>query len=252
MVVGIQLSSIKKYMQTEADVRVSLHRLAEMGFCIAQIQWTGAEVRPEILAEALRANGMTAVSVQDYTHEVLDNTEYYLRLADACCFSDITISGIPADEMTADGIRRFAQRIEPLHRRLMAEGRTLTFHPRWQELSEVEGEIALSRLLKESHPSLRVLPDMNHVIRAGLDGPSFVSAFAGRADMIHCKDMTDTNREKSHLTVAGQGCVDWKPILDAAKNAGYTYAFVEQESWDGDAFDCMEAGRRYLCSLTNT
>ena len=249
MNVAIQLSSIKKYMQTEEDVRTSLRKLADMGFRIAQIQWTGAEVRPEVLADALRENGITAVSVQDYTHAILADPEYYLRLADSCGFSDITVSGIPAEEMTAEGIRRFADRIAPFHRRLTAEGKTLTFHPRWQELSEVDGEIALLRLMAESDPSLRILPDINHVIRAGLDAPDFVSSFAGRADMLHCKDMTDTSRETSHLTVAGQGCVNWPPILAAAKKAGYRYAFVEQESWDGDAFDCMNAGRQYLCSV---
>lgn len=249
MIVGIQLSSIKKYMQTEADVRTSLRRLADMGYRTAQIQWTGAQVRPAVLADALREVGMTAVSVQDYTHAVLADTEYYLRLADECGFSDITISGIPAEERTPDGIRRFSARIAPLHRRLSAEGRTLTFHPRWQELSDVEGKTVLARLLEEADPSLRVLPDVNHIVRAGLDAPAFVSSLAGRTDMLHAKDMTDTTRETSHLTVVGQGCVDWLPILAAAADAGVKFVFAEQESWEGDAFACMAASRAYLCGI---
>jgi len=249
MITGIQLSSIKAYMQTEAEARRSLGRLAEMGYRAAQIQWTGREVTPAALAAALKESGMYAVSVQDYTHAVLDDAEYYLRLADACAFTDITISGIPAEELTPEGICRFADRIAPFHRQLMAEGRTLTFHPRWQELSDVEGRSVLARLMEASDPALRVLPDVNHIVRAGLDAPAFVTSLAGRISMLHAKDMTDENREKSHLTPVGQGCVDWAPILAAAGKAGVEYVFAEQESWDKDAFSCMKESREYLCGI---
>ena len=114
MIIGIQLSSVKKYMQTVADVRASLRKLADAGYRYAQIQWTGASVTAQEMASALKETGFTAVSVQDYTHVVLNDTEFYLRLADACEFQDITISGIPAEEMTAEGICRFAERIVPL------------------------------------------------------------------------------------------------------------------------------------------
>ena len=250
MIVGIQLSSIKKYMQTASDVRASLRKLADAGYRCAQIQWTGASVTAAEMAFALKETGITAVSVQDYTHAVLDDTEFYLRLADACGFSDVTISGIPAEELTADGICRFAERIAPLHRRLISEGRTLSFHPRWQELSDVDGVCALTRLLDASDPSMRVLPDVNHIIRNKLNAPAFVRSLAGRVDMMHCKDSVDDTRETSHLTVVGQGCVNWQPILAAAEEIGIRYAFTEQESWDGDAFECLALGGQYLSGLS--
>ncbi len=249
MITGIQLSSIKAYMQTESDARNSLARLAEMGYRAAQLQWHTKDVPAAALADALRQNGMYAVSVQDYTHVVLDDPDYYLRLADACAFSDITISGIPAEELSPDGIQRFAERVAPLHRRLRAEGRTLTFHPRWQELADIAGKSVLQRLMDASDPSLQILPDVNHIVRAGLNAPAFVTSLAGHINMLHAKDMTDTNREKSHLTPVGQGCVDWQPILTAAADAGVRYVFAEQESWDSDAFACMEESRHFLCSL---
>ena len=250
MIIGIQLSSVKKYMQTVADVRASLRKLADAGYRYAQIQWTGASVTAKEMASALKETGITAVSVQDYTHAVLGDTEYYLRLADACEFRDVTISGIPADELTPDGILRFAERIAPLHKRLISEGRTLSFHPRWQELSDVDGVCALTRLLDASDPALRILPDVNHIIRNQLDASAFIRSLAGRVDMLHCKDSVDDTRERSHLTVVGQGCVNWAPILAAAEESGIRYAFTEQESWDGDAFECLSAGGRFLESLS--
>ena len=249
MITAIQLSSLKPFMQNEADIRTTLARVAQIGYTHAQLQWHTKDVPVSAVADALRASGITAVSLQDYTHAVMEDPEYYLRLADACAFTDITVSGIPAEELTPEGICRFAERIAPFHRRLMAEGRTLTFHPRWQELSDAEGKTVLARLLDASDPALRVLPDVNHIVRAGIDAPAFVTSLAGRISMIHAKDMTDTTREKSHLTPVGQGCVDWQPILAAAAEAGAEYVFAEQESWDKDAFLCMEESYRYLKSF---
>nr|MBQ4318826.1 sugar phosphate isomerase/epimerase [Clostridia bacterium] len=249
MITGIQLSSIKKYMQTEADVRTSLARLAEIGYRTAQLQWHGMDIPVSAVANALKDCGITAVSVQDYTHVVLDDPDYYISLADACQFTDITISGIPSEELTADGIRRFAERISPFHRRLTAEGRTLSFHPRWQELVDIDGKTVLERLLEESDPAIKVLPDVNHIVRAGYDTPAFIASLKGRISMLHAKDMTDANREASHLTPVGQGCVDWKPILTAAADAGVRYVFAEQESWDKDAFLCMRESFEYLTGI---
>lgn len=249
MIIGIQLSSVQPYMQTEADVRASLYRLADMGYRAVQLQWTGEAVRPAFLADVLKECGMSAVSVQDYSHVILEDTDRFLRLADACRFGDITVSGVPETERTKEGVRAFAQRLTVLHDRLRKEGITLSFHPRWQELVPIEDISVLAMLLAESDETLRVLPDVNHIIRAGLDAPAFLASYAGRIDMLHCKDMRDASRVSSHLTVVGQGCVDWPPILSAARTAGVRYAFVEQENWDNDAFDCMRESRRYLDAL---
>ena len=249
MIPSIQLSSLKAYMLSEADIRTTLARVAQIGYTSAQLQWHAKDVPVKQIAAALRECGITALSVQDYTSDILADTDYYLSLADACAFTDITVSGIPADELSPEGVKRFAQRISPLHRRLMQNGFTLTFHPRWQELYAPDGRSPLEMLLENADPALRVLPDVNHVCRAGLDAEAFLLSLAGRIDLIHAKDMTDMTRERSHLTPVGQGCVPWETVLPAAARAGAKYVLAEQESWDKDAFLCMEESLRYLCTI---
>ena len=173
MITGIQLSSIKKYMQTEADLRLSLARLAEIGYRTAQLQWHGMDIPVSVIANALKDCGITAVSVQDYTHVVLDAPDYFLSLADSCQFADITISGIPAEELTIDGIRRFAERISPFLRRLTAEGHTLSFHPRWQELSDIFYDLAdqlaaaIQKVFEKTPPELAGDVKTNGILLTG-------------------------------------------------------------------------------------
>lgn len=249
MVVGIQLSSLKKFTQTEADMAAALRRVAEMGCTAVQLQWHGRDIPAAAVARMLREHGLRALSVQDYTHDVLAQPDYYFSLAEACGCADLCVSGIPADEMNEAGIRRFAERIAPLGERAARAGMTLSFHPRWQELAMIGSKTALAHLLDAADASLRVLPDMNHVVRAGLSPAAFLASVAGRADMLHCKDMTDATRERSHLVPAGRGCIDWETVFPAARAAGIRYALTEQESFDGDAFTELGEGYRYLCAV---
>ena len=243
---GIQLSSVKPCTQNEADLRRTLLRLRAIGYKTAQLQWHALSIPAAAVSDALGEAGMRAVSLQEYTHVVMADPAPYLALAAACRLEDVCVSGIPAEYMTPAGIARFAAWIAPLGERAAALGCTLSFHPRWQELAEMEGKIVLTRLLEAAGPSLRVVLDFNHVIRAGLDGPAFLRALSGRVDFIHCKDMTDAARERSHLVPVGAGCVDWPPILAAARETGVRVAFAEQESWDGDAFAAMSQSWAYL------
>ena len=249
MLVGLQLSSLKRFTQTEAGMSAALRRVAEMGCTAVQLQWHSPEIPAAAVARLLRQYGLRALSVQDYTHEILRQPDYYFTLAAACGCTDLCVSGIPADEMNAEGIRRFAMRLAPLGERAARAGMTLSFHPRWQELAVIGAKTALAHLLDAADASLRVLPDMNHVVRAGLEPAAFLASVAGRADMLHCKDMTDAARESSHLVPAGRGCIDWERVFPAARAAGIRCALTEQESFDGDAFTELSEGYHYLCGV---
>ncbi len=247
---GIQLSSVRTYMQSEASMRDTLCRLREIGYRIAQLQWHSPDIPPTAVADALRAADMEAVSVQDYTEKILSEPETFLRLADACALTDVCVSGIPAPSLTPDGVKETAEALVPLHRRLAADGRTLSFHPRWQELVPLDGgPDALTLLLAASDPSLRVVVDCSHAVRAGKDPAAFLRALSGRVDFIHCKDMESASREAVRLLPVGAGCVDWQPLIAAARQSGVRVAFAEQEKCEGDVMEAMAASLSYLRTL---
>ena len=84
---------------------------------------------------------------------------------------------------------------------------------------------------------------MYHLLRAGEDPVAWVSRCAGRMDMVHLKDCAG---DGERLVPVGQGTTDWAPILSACRRSGVRWAMVEQESWEGDAFACMEQSLAYM------
>lgn len=59
--------------------------------------------------------------------------------------------------------------------------------------------------------------------------------------MIHFKDaIGDT------LVPAGQGDTNWFGVVEACLEAGIPYAFVEQERWDRDPYDCLQEAMNRL------
>ena len=59
--------------------------------------------------------------------------------------------------------------------------------------------------------------------------------------MVHFKDSRD-----GHLVPAGQGDTPWEGVAQACRDAGVEYAFVEQETWDGDPFQCLQEALGWL------
>ncbi len=248
MIAGIQLSSIKSLMQNVRDAQASLTRLASSGFRYVQLQWHAKTIPAPVLRDSLAENGMKAVSVQDYTREVLADPEYYVDLAGTCGFTDVCVSGLPDDVVTVNDLRSFANGLCTFSDELIRSGLVLSFHPRWMDYRPIDGAPATLRLLDEV-PQMRVVLDYHHVFRAGLDPIQLTAKLKGRIDFIHCKD---TAADGKTLDPVGSGTVVWKPLVDVAEEAGARIAFVEQEAWQGDPFVCMESSLRYLLSLGMT
>lgn len=71
--------------------------------------------------------------------------------------------------------------------------------------------------------------------------PGFIRRYRSRICMVHFKDSLG-----DILVPAGQGEVRWNGVVSACLDAGIPYAFVEQERWDRDPYDCLKEARDWL------
>ena len=147
--------------------------------------------------------------------------------------------------MSYEGCVAFAHELEDLDARAREAGLVLTMHPRYRELVSFDGTPAMDILL-EHRPTLELTLDTNHILRGGLGVTDTLARYGGRISLIHLKDMTDTTRERSHLTPVGQGCTDWEEVFTACRAYDVPFALVEQESHDKDMFDCFLDSYRFL------
>lgn len=245
-VIGAQVSSLKPYLQSEREMRTAFGRLAGMGYRDVQLQWIAPELEPEIIADALLEAGLSGVSTQDYYEVVRERLGYFLRLNDLCGSRYVCVSGIPSEYLSYEGCRRFGKELAEFSRRLEAEGKILSFHPRAQEFAVFGGRTAVEILMEEAAEPFSICLDLYHVQKAGLSMGEWVRKLEGRMDMVHFKDYVRREDGTVVLAPVGQGCIDWSDAVAACKEISVPWAFAEQESWEKDAFVCMEESREWL------
>lgn len=248
MRIGLQISSLKPYIQTREGVRDTLRRVREMGYEDVQLQWTGADVPCEFIADEMRANGLACWGTQDYYDVVMARLDYEIRAAHLYGARYICVSGIPERFMSPEGIRAMAIEMTDTQARLADEGIRLTFHPRNIEYAVICGDAATCRLL-DAAPDVQLTLDAYHSAIAGMDTAALMRRYAGRVDIIHLKDAVECKKGAA-LTPVGSGAIDFAPAIAACADASVKVIMAEQESWQGDAFDCMKQSLEYLRGAT--
>ncbi len=240
MKLGVQVSSLKPVLLTPEQVEQAFARLGEMGCRWVQLQWIDPAVSPEDIAAALNRQGLRSVSVQDFCTAVRENPEYYVTLNQRTGGRWLCVSRIPEACKSPEGLDRFAGELEALNQTLAPLGQQVCFHPVSGDFQAVPGRDAVEILL-EALPWMPLCLDLYHLNRCCGDMPGYIRRHAGRICMVHFKDSRD-----GRLVPAGQGDTPWAGVAQACREAGVEYAFVEQETWDGDPFQCLQEALDWL------
>ena len=118
----------------------------------------------------------------------------------------------------------------------------LAYHHHMGTVVETEAEI--DRLMRVTGPAVGLLLDTGHLTYAGGDVLGVAKRYAHRIVHVHCKDVRPAvlaearRRDESFLdavvagvfTVPGDGCVDYRALLEILRGAGYAgWLVVEAE-----------------------
>lgn len=247
MRVGIQLSSLAPFLSTDVNLERVLYRLSETGFRRAQLQWIHPDIPAENIAEALVRNRIESLGTQERYDACVRRLNAFIRINRACGSNDVCFSGIPARFLTDEDISAYVDKMKAHMLALADEGMRASYHPVAFDFRPLRGSSAAEIVLNEL-PDLMVVPDTNQLIRAGLDAAEWLRAHAGRASMVHFKDM-ETTWEGAALTPVGQGCTPFPEIISACRDAGVETVLIEQETWKGDPYECMAASLEYVNGL---
>lgn len=237
---GIQVSSLKPLLLTKAQVSEAFQNMHSLGCRTVQLQWIGPSVSAESIAHALEENEMRSVSVQDFYETIANNRSYYTNLNAATGGKWVCVSRIPERLKSPEGLDAFIAELRGMQNILESLGQTLCFHPVSADFTAVPGMDAVEYLFTNM-PELDICLDLYHLNRNCRDMPAYIRHYAGRICMVHFKDSLG-----DALVPAGQGDTDWKGVVRACLDAGVPYAFVEQERWDRDPYDCLKEAMDWL------
>lgn len=245
MKTGIQVSSLKPLLRTEAQVGAAFEKMASMGVDTVQLQWIDPAVSPEAIAASMARHRIKSVSVQDFTQSILENKDYYYRLNAVTGGTWLCPSRVPEELKSPEGLVVFARELQAMGDELAELGQRLCFHPVAADFAPVGG-VCPVEFLMERLPWLEICFDLYHLNKAGFDMPAWIRRYAGRVCMVHFKEGKRRPDGTEVLVPAGQGDIDWTGTVESCLETGVPYAFVEQERWDRDPYDCLGEALRWL------
>ena len=245
MEAGIQVSSLKPLLFSVAGVDMAFGKIARMGVGTVQLQWIDRSVPPSEIAALLEKWGLNSVSVQDLYTTVREDLDYYVELNRLTGGHWLCISRIPEAYRSANGLECYAEELIELQHRLEPLGQRLCFHPVRGDFEPVEGIEPVSWLM-ERLPWLELCPDLYHLARAGKNLSDWLRRYEGRVCMVHFKDSRFHPDGSEQLVPAGQGDINWTGTVKTCLETGVPYAFVEQERWDRDPYDCLDEALSWL------
>ena len=240
MKTGIQVSSFKPVLRTEAEVTVAFEKMAAMGCESVQIQWIDPGVSVEHIGRCVKSGGMESAGVQDFYAVIRENKDYYLSLNRATGGKWMCVSRIPEEQKTRPGLDGFVEELRSFQQELDPWGQRLCFHPISADFAPIDGIDPVAYILS-AMPELRICADLYHLNRVCGDMPGWLRYYAGRVCMVHFKESL-----KGKLVPPGQGDTDWTGVFPACREIGVEYAFAEQESWEGDPFDRLKEGLQWV------
>ena len=247
MKTGIQVSSFRPVLTTEAEVKTAFERMSAMGCRYVQLQWIDPGVNICDIAVAVKDNGIASLSVQDFFVEVLQDMPYYTRLNTLTGGTWVCVSRIPPEYRSREGLDRYIEVLRSRNRSLEALGQKLCFHPVSGDFQPTDDLDPVEYLL-EHMPELEICADLYHLHKSGKNMAQWLERYRGRVPMVHFKDYRLLPDGQEELVPAGQGAIDWTGVVDACVETGVQYAFVEQERWQGDPFDRLEEALVWLNS----
>ena len=172
---------------------------------------------------------------------------------------DKSLSSRP--QMDKEGWNEFCKKISEMGKFLEDQGMPLAYHHHMGTVIETQNDT--ERLLESTTDHVKLILDTGHMLFAGGDSLQVAENFKERIIHVHCKDMRKNILDKSlsqdssfrqafldgAFTVPGDGCIDYKPLLNFLKKINYEGWLVveaEQDPAKANPLEYAKIGHSYL------
>lgn len=233
--IALQLYTVRDL--TKDDMAGTLRAVAQMGYQGIELAGYGDLTVPAI-ADLTRELGLKVVGSHLGFTAIQDNLDGIVSDNRTLGNTHIVCPSIPGEMRgSAEGYANFARELDALGATLREAGLQLCYHNHAFELEDqFDGQYGLDILYANSDPTqVQAEIDTYWIKRGGGDPAPYIKQYAGRAPLIHIKDMAQD--EAKSFAEVGTGILDWPAIFEASESGGAVAYIVEQDICPGNPLD---------------
>ena len=262
--VGVQLYTVRDDMKK--DFAGTVAKVAGVGY--KEVEFAGYfDHKPAEIRSMLDTDGLTAPSchvsydvVENHWPETLDAAHTIGHSFIVCPWVEEKLRKAPDGwKQVADAFNKAGEASKKAGVQFGYHNHTFEFVPD----PNLGGKLPYDFLLANTDPQLvKMEMDLCWISVTGQDPVAYFGKYPGRFPLVHVKDVKEipkvapdkaneflnTSFEKSVMTAAGSGVIDWKRIFSHADEAGIQHFFVEHDS-PADPFASITDSYKYLAAL---
>ncbi len=235
MKAGLNLYSLRTLIGTEEGFLKTALALAGMGY--DTIQYSGAPYDPERIKSVSKASGLPVVLTHVPMDRIINDTDALMKEHESFGCRYIGLGAMNAEAFSdADKFKQTVEALNSAGKKMADNGFTFCYHHHHFEMYKIDGKTVIDHILDEA-PYIHFTADTYWLQYGGADVIKTIEKMAGRIDCLHLKDYRINKRIKENGGVSfepgfapvGDGVLDFKAIVEAAKKSGTVHFLVEQD-----------------------
>ena len=253
-VMGIQLYTLRDFIQNAEDFDNTLARLEKLGVKDVQISGIG-DIPADVQGEIVRKHGMNVCVTHKGFERMLTDLDAMITEHKEIACDAMGIGSAPSESRgSAAAVSEFIAKAEEVGKKLKENGMTFNYHNHDFEFKPLEDSdrSMMDCLLNDTDPEVfNFIPDVAWIDYAGSDPVEILRRMKGRVKVLHFKDYIIDEKGERHFVSLGKGKVDLRACYEAAAELEIPYIMYEQDNdWvDGDAFKAVEESWAFMQSL---
>ena len=228
-VIAAQMSTLREFTKTPADIAATMKKVREIGYEAVQLSALGP-IETEELKRITDGEGLTVCATHTSFERMRDETDAVVAEHKLLDCEYAAIGGLPQEYRNAEGYAKFAKEASDVARKLAEQGIKFGYHNHSFELEKFGRRTGLEILYDDSDPEYFLGEiDTYWIQHGGGDPCAWIRKRKGRLPLVHLKDMVMRGREQLMAEV-GEGNLNWPGIIEACREAGVVWYLVEQDT----------------------
>ena len=247
---GLNLFSIRNYLDSEEHFKEALIALKNMGY--SYVQFSGAPFDAQMIKRAIDEVGMPVVLTHVPFDRIINDTEALMDEHELIGCKNIGLGMMPLDDVKdPEKCAKTVAALNDAGERMAKRGFKLFYHHHDFEFIRYDGKTVFDMLIDA--PYINFTLDTFWLQSGGVDIVDTIARLKGRIECIHLKDYMVVLKEdgkwvKPCFAPVGDGNINFAAVIDAAREAGAKYFLVEQDNAATlpDTMGQVERSARYV------